>query len=523
MLPGKKYTPEDMLRIAARRWWMILLPFVIGTFGGTLVYQRMPVQYRSETLIMVVPQRVPDRIVQPTISGTIEDRLPSINEQILSRSRLERTILEFDLYPEQRARGIMEDVVQRMRGDIQVQLDAWGKELFRVSYSNVDPRTAQKVTERLASMYIEENLRDRENLTQSTSVFLESQLEDAKRRLIEQEKRLEAYRRRHAGQLPSQVSSNLQAMQSAQMQLQTVGEAINRARERRLLVERQLADVQTLPPALLAPGVAASGEEPVQLTPAQQLENATARLEASRLRYTADHPDVRALERTIRELRVKVEEDAKRTTAPDTRAATPEAVRQRRIGDLDAELEILDRQIATSEADQVRLRQAISEYTAKLDVLPTRESELVELTRDYSTLQETYATLSMKREEAMLAANLERRQGGEQFRVLDPASFPEKPSNEKQRLGALAAGALGGLALGLALVGFLEYRDSSFKTENDVVRVLSLPVLALVPVMMSAHDRRDLARRSRRVAACVVALVIVLGSAAGLAVWGLRP
>ena len=98
MLPGKTNSPEEILRIAGRRWWMIVLPFVVGTVAGVVAYYEMPVQYRSETLIMVVPQRVPDTYVRSTVMGSIEDRLPSISEQILSRSNLERTIVDFDLY-----------------------------------------------------------------------------------------------------------------------------------------------------------------------------------------------------------------------------------------------------------------------------------------------------------------------------------------------------------------------------------------------------------------------------------------
>ena len=156
----------------------------------------------------------------------------------------------------------------------------------------------------------------------------------------------------------------------------------------------------------------------------------------------------------------------------------------------------------------------MADYQAKVDVVPTRESELVELTRDYGTLQAAYTSLLTKREDSKIAANLERRQIGEQFRILDPASLPERPYNQAQRLGIIASGAVAGLVLGLLLVGFLEYRDSSLKREEDVVRILSLPVLALVPVMASDRERRRQRRRS--LAANVAAGVALLGSAAVL-------
>jgi polysaccharide chain length determinant protein (PEP-CTERM system associated) len=485
VLPGKKYTPEEVLRIARERWWLILLPLLAGIGAGVLGFLWMPVQYRSETLIMVVPQQIPDNYVKPTMTSTIEDRLPSIYDQILSRSRLERIIRDFDLYKDMRAQAVMEDVVHAMRSAIEVKLEA--KESFRVTYANESPITAQRVTERLASLFIEENVRDRAKQAESTSEFLESQLEDAKRRLVEQERRLEEYRRKYAGQLPSQAQSNLQAIQNAQMQLQALAESMNRARERRLLIERQIADAESMPAAVALPEVAGGGNAGVQLTAAEQLEAARARLAELRQRYTDDHPDVRAQRRTIRELQLKAEEEAKRPHDPEgtQRMSPSEMARQKRIKDLQAELQVIDHQVSTAQAEEARLKGTVGDLQGRVAVVPTRESELVELTRDYTTLQETYASLLTKREESKLAANLEQRKIGEQFRVLDPASLPEKPSNQKQRLGVLAGCAFGGLAIGLAMIGLLEYRDSTFKREEDVVRVLSLPVLALVPIMGS--------------------------------------
>lgn len=503
MLPGKKYTPEEIVQILLKRWWLILAPAVVGLAAGIFVFTRIPVQYRSETLIMVVPQRIPDSYVKSTVTARVEDRLASINEQILSRSRLERIISDFDLYRPLRERAVMEDVVQRMRSDIKVTIDKG--ETFRVTYASASPRTAQEVTERLASLYIEENLKDRESLAESTSSFIDSQLVDAKRRLVEQEKKLEEYRRRYAGQLPSQIAGNLQAIQNAQLQLQSLRESMNRARERRLLIERQLADAQTLPASVIAPGAsAASPDGTPQLTAAQQLEAARTRLETISERYTPDHPDVRALRRTIAELEAKAAEEARRPPAARTQLSPTEVARQKRIGDLKAELEVIDHQLATSQAEEGRVTQVVGGLQSNVNALPTRESDLVELTRDYSTLQESYSSLLTKREEAKIAANLERRQIGEQFRILDPASLPERPYNQKLRFGAVAGGALGGLAIGLAIIGLLEYRDSTFKSEEEVFQLLSLPVLALVPVVGAEAERTQRRRfRSHSAAAAV--------------------
>jgi polysaccharide chain length determinant protein (PEP-CTERM system associated) len=517
VLPGKKYTSDEILRIALRRKWLIVVPFVAGVVGSMFVAHGLPQLYRSETLIMVIPQRIPDSIVKSPITGTLDERLPSISGQILSRSRLERIITDFDLYQTERSRDVMEDVIVRMRADIKGPTLV-GKESFRLGYVSGDAKTAQKVTERLGSLYIEENLRDRESQAEGTNQFIESQLADAKGRLLEYEKKLEEYQRQYSGQLPDQLTANLQAISNAQMQLQQVSESLNRARERRLLVERQLADAQTLPAATVLPETSVAQGPP---TTAQQLQAARARLEAFKLQYTPDHPDVRALERTIRDLEARAAEEARRPSQQNAIATLSpvEAARQKRVRDLGADLDVIDHQIAANVAEESNLKKTIGGYQSKVDAVPTRRAELVELTRDYATVQTAYNELLKKQEESKLAANLERRQAGEQFRILDPASFPEKPFNHLLKLQVAVGGSLLGLLLGLALVGLLEYSDSSFKTEEDVLRLLTLPVLAIVPVLIPERERQT-QRRQRIVG--FAAVVALLGSVAALAVWRLH-
>jgi polysaccharide chain length determinant protein (PEP-CTERM system associated) len=514
VVPGRKLTPSEVGRILTSHGWLIVILFAAGVAAAPLLARIEPELYRSETLIMVVPQRVPDSYVKSTVTAPVEDRLPSISNQILSRSRLERTINDFDLYPEQRAGGIMEDVVQRMRADIVVDLE--GQESFRVSYVNPDAAVAQKVTARLASLYIEENLRDRENLAEETNLFLESQLDEAKQRLIEHEKKLESYRRQHSGELPSQLESNLQAIQNAQLQLRSLSESINRASERRLLIERQIADAETFPDLGPAAVVAAAAQQP--LTTEKQLEAVQTQLDIARLRYTEVHPTVRALERTLRDLKNKLAEEAAEPKDEAEQQPSPvELARQKRLADLRAELEVIDRQLTANQAEEARLKKVAADYQWKVEVLPTRESELVELTRDYGTLQSAYASLLTKREDSKIAANLERRQIGEQFRIIDPASLPEKPYNQARRMAIVASGAIAGMLLGVLIIALRELRDSTLRGEDEVVRVLSIPVLAVVPVMRSTGERRI--HRFRTWAVNATAALALLAALTVVAAW----
>src|SRR5262249_45766654 len=200
---------------------------------------------------------------------------------------------------------------------------------------------------------INQNLKDRETQAESTSQFLSSQLQDAKARLLEQEQKLERYRRAHAGQLPSQLQGNLQAMQNPHLQLQALDETMNLARERRLLIERQIADTEQTPPAPENPDATAG-------TTAQQLEVAQGRLESFKLRYTPNHPDVIALQRAIADLQKRLAEEA--AQGPRAAAKPPsaaEVARQKRILDIKAEPGGVDRQPKAGQGEKAPPKKAI--------------------------------------------------------------------------------------------------------------------------------------------------------------------
>jgi polysaccharide chain length determinant protein (PEP-CTERM system associated) len=392
----------------------------------------------------------------------------------------------------------MEDIVEQMRRDIKI--DVVRGDAFSVAYVGSEPRTVMRVTERLASSVIEENLRDRDVLAEGTTQFLEAQLEDARRRLIEHEKKLEDYRKRFSGELPSQLDANIQSVQNVQLQIQSIVESLNRDRDQRRNVERQLADLQADAPPPPGPTVVTvtDGQAPAGGTTAQQLEVARNTLQSLELRLKPGHPDIGLWKRRIRDLERKAEAealDAPVSDAVPARAASPvEALRQKRMVELQAEMEQLDAQVVFKQNEEKRLRTLAGGYQQRIELAPTRESELVELTRDYATLQMMYTNLLGKKEEAKISANLERRQVGEQFKLLDPARLAEKPfSPDRQRINMF--GIMGGLALGVAFVMLLEYRDSSFKTDDEVASVLQLPVLAVVPVMLADAERRRIRRR----------------------------
>jgi polysaccharide chain length determinant protein (PEP-CTERM system associated) len=522
MIPGKTYTSEDFLWMAWQRKWLILVPFVVLTAGTLLWSQWLPNQYRSETVILVVPQRVPDTYVHSTVTSPIEDRLQSISPEILSGTRLERIIRDLDLYVQQRETLTMEEVLELMRKNIKVETIKG--DAFRVSYVSHDPVKAKEVTKRLASMFIDENLRDREALAEGTNQFLESQLNDARARLVEQEKSLEEFRRRHAGELPSQVTPNLQSIQNNQMQLQALGESISRNRDRITLLEG-LVDAAASPnndqAFISAPGTSVAPLSAEGASTADRLDAARKSLAVLQTRLTSNHPNVRRAERVVRDLERAAETETLQHQQADPKLprllTTAEAAKRDRVGEMQAEIKSLKQGVVHEEAEQQRVREAIAAYQQRIEVAPARESELAELTRDYQTLQNVYASLLTRREDSKMAADLERRQVGEQFRILDPPRLPEKPFSPN-RLLLNTIGALVGLGCGVVLAAWREYRDTSLHTEADVATMLAIPILALIPGMITDGERRD-QRRRKLLYYGAAAVALLLSAVLTVVIW----
>jgi polysaccharide chain length determinant protein (PEP-CTERM system associated) len=504
-----------------RRKWLLLVPLIACSVAAYAIAQRMPNRYRSETVILVVPQRIPESYVRSTVTSRIEDRLRTITQEILSRTRLEQVIKEFDLYAEERKRAPMEAVVEQMRSHVDPQISR--ADSFRLAFEYTDPVLTMKVTERLASLYVQENLRNRAVQADSTNQFLEQQLDDARARLLDQEKKIETYRLRHSGELPAQLPLNVQMIQNLQMQIQSLLESVNRDRDRLGVVDRLLADAAI--PDMARPEVPLAGGADTPITTesvSQQFRTAEAQLRSLEARLTPQHPDVIRLRRRVADLEAKVRsEEASRPAGTDGPAqsgvavSAAESARQNRTSALRAERVNLERQISARQREEQELRAKIADYQSRVEMVPTRESEMISLTRDYETLQQSYRALLTKKEESQIAANLERQQSGEQFRVIDPARVPDAPFSPNRMRVSLIGAALG-LFLGLALIGFFEVRYSTFMTDEDVVQVLDLRVLAVVPFVLSAAEQR---RRYYLKLAMTATIVVVSVLAASWSAW----
>jgi polysaccharide chain length determinant protein (PEP-CTERM system associated) len=535
MLPGKTYAPTDIVWMAWRRRWVIVVPMIVGAYAALILSSQLHDMYEPEMLIQVVPQQVPNSYVQSTVTMRTEDRLNALSQQVLSRTALEGLIEQMNLYSRERMHMPMQDVVELMRGNIKVetvvnsrpgQKDA---DAFYVRFKYSERDVATRVTGRLGALFIDLNARDRGALAQATSSFLESQLAETRQRLEEQEHRLEQFRQRNAGRLPTQLGFNMQAIQTTQLAVQALVESLARDRDRKLMLERLHNDAQAEVVTPIQPlSSAASLQQPDPAAPAGQTaqqQMAVAREALARLefRLKPEHPDIARAKRLIQELENRASEHPASPISGSLAPAAPvartpaEVVRVERLRQMHAEIESLDRQIGFKEAEERRQRASLAEYQRRIEEVPGVESEWTAVTRDYETQQAAYKDLLTKSEQSKVAVELERRQIGEQFRVLDPARPPVRPIGLK-RLQMNAIGAVAGLAFGLALAGLLEFRDTTFRSGDDVLDVVQLPVIALVPYLITDPDRRRV-RRRRQLTSAVAAMLVVAG---GYGIWALE-
>ncbi|HET8667207.1 MAG TPA: Wzz/FepE/Etk N-terminal domain-containing protein [Terriglobales bacterium] len=504
MLGHREFEPEDYLAIARRRKWWIIAPAIVVPLIAFGVSLFLPERWTSQTMVLVEQQKVPDNYVKPILSEDLNERLATMKEQILSRTRLQPIIERFELYPE---KGLpMEERLALMRKAVTVvpmrseMARTGGLPGFYIGFSTNNARLAQQVCSEITSMFLSENLKAREQSAQGTNDFLAKQLDDAKRNLDEQDAKLADFQRKYIGQLPGQEQTNLNMLTTLNTQLDAATQALNRLQQDRTYAETMLNQQ-------LAAWHSAKGPVVVDADALQkELEQKQSQLVDLKARYTDDHPDVVSLQRKIDALRKSMAAKPQSATAPVV-PEPPSSNEPKEIQQLRAQLRALDQAVADKKNEQQRVQHQIGIYQGRIQLSPVVQEEFKKVTRDYQTALQFYNDLLAKKNQSEMATDLERRQQGEQFRVMDPPNLPEKPVFPNRQLFA-GGGLAGGLFLGIGLALLLEWKDKSLRNERDVLHFLKLPTLALLPSVdeTAPNVRRGLfAKRRKKLAADAVA------------------
>jgi uncharacterized protein involved in exopolysaccharide biosynthesis len=278
------------------------------------------------------------------------------------------------------------------------------------------------------------------------------------------------------------------------MELQNVQAGLDRERDNLFRKERDIADAERQLDDTPTVSIAAGTPVP-DATPQQQLEIFKTQLMLLQLKWNDAHPEVKKLKSLIAEQQAKVDAMPKSpasdapVAADASRLSPAELQRRKNLENMRLDLAQIKKNIDHGEEEVRRLHKQIADYQARNEAIPFRETELMKLTRDYTQTSAFYNDLLKKQQDSKMAKNAETRQLGQRFKMIEPARVPERPfepDRGRLRLMGLAAG----LAVGLLLVGLLEYRDTSFRTDEDIARILTLPVLAVVPLMQSATEER---------------------------------
>jgi polysaccharide chain length determinant protein (PEP-CTERM system associated) len=470
---------SEVKRVGKKYWWVLAVTTTLGLTIAVTLATVLPKKYTSKTMVLVDQPTVSSDIVKPVVNEASNQRLASMQEQILSRTRLQPIIEKFGLYPEERGKEHIEDLVLRLRTAIKVSpLEAmpgtYERQLpgFQVSVTFDNPQTAQRICSEITTMFMEQNAKYLNDKSNSTTQFVSQHVNEAKQRLDEQDAKLAEFKRHYIGALPDQEHTNLSLLSGMSSQLEANTQALNRTQQDKSLNESLLStQLENWKQATSGKGNPETLEQ--QLTALQDL------LSALESRYTDAHPDVIKTKGQIEELKKQIAAGPRPDFTGPARASTiePAPVQQLRLRIRQDDLDIAD-----LTKRQAQIQNQINIIQGRLQLSPAVEQQFKELTRNYQTALEFYNDLLRKADQSAIAGDLNRQQEGEHFSVLDPPSLPLTPSFPN-KLYFAGGGFASGVALGIAILYLLAALDKAMHTEHDVEVCLRLPVLASVPTL----------------------------------------
>lgn len=477
------FSLELLFDILRRRIWIAIVLFCVILTAGVSLLLFLPNVYTATAVLLVEGQSIPSDFVRQTVTMGVERRLQSISQDLLSRSRLEKLTEEFGLYRDLKQKGASsDDIARAMRRDIAIRNTSRGGTVggtgggtmaFEVSYTSPNPEGAMQVANKLASDYIEENMKMREQLSLGTTGFLQQQLDEARQRLEKYEQQVTLYKRQHLGELPEQLDSNLRTLDILQKQMGTISENLARARERHSILV-QSADVSvTLSPL----STSTLGEKSPQ-----SLASLRTQLAELKIRFSNKHPDVIRMKKAITAL-----EEEKKQTQYDPSDLVPSSSVER-VSPAQLEQAEVSAEIQRLAADLSQVNQDLVTYKQRVENTAKREQELFTITRDYESTRDLYKSLLKRYEEASMADDMEKEQRSERFRLIERAVYPQEPSAPLRSRFFLITLVL---SLGAAVGGVLlrEIQDTSFHRVDDLKKFVKIPVLVSITQIVTDRDR----------------------------------
>lgn len=503
---------------------MISLPVGLG------VYLRTPKVYQAVSLLSYQQQKISPNKMSPDVVSRIRDIVTTLTQIVTSRTNLEKLIVDLKLYPESRQRLPMEDIVDSMRRQIKIDPSPQG-DTFKIIFNHSSPEQAVKVTNAIAAKFIEENLKYREEKASETSSYTSDELLMAKETMDRKENAMRDYKLEHYNEMPEQQASNVSRLIALQGQYQSSQESIQDLERTCVLIQDQINNrkqlienerVNTVVTAQTKGGELK--EQPVSSE--VQLERMKLLLEQLLARYTEKHPDVKRTRAIIAKLEMEVTEDPHSHVATGTGMDLPgkdigkskQPAERGMVDTLILQLETQYKNVLLNieglKKEKEQLKKVITEYEQWVGAAPVREAEWSALTREYGQLKKHYDYLVAQDLEAKSMLNLERRQKGSQFKIEDPARYPEKPIKPDFTM-IMGVAAMVGLGVGMGLTLVLDFFDGSFRDPEALEAVLGIPLIATIPRIETLVEQRK--RRWRRFLAIII---LVAGIFLVLAIFG---
>jgi polysaccharide biosynthesis transport protein len=504
------YGFQDYKQLLLRRkWFIVSITFGIALITAVVVYF-MPNAYKADTVVLVDPGKVPETYVKSTASVSANERLALLQEQILSNTRLSQVIDQMGLFANLKKTHTLEEILLLMREHIEIKPvtftnSSHGLEAFTVSYTSQSAPTAARVANQLASSFIEENLRSREQQVMGTTEFFDRELEKAKEELDEKGRKLASLRAHYSAELPESQNAHLQGLASLQLEMRGEMDAVNRAQQQKVYLQSVLANSPTVV------DLDSNGSTTESSGLEEQLARLQTDLDQLRSRYGPQYPDVLKRTKEIEDLQGQIKKEDKST--PANVAPAPAVKRQNPV--IESQIAALDQEVQKHEEREKDLKSQIEYHQSALERAPGVEQQLAAITRDYQNAEDEYKNLQDRKFSADMSSDVETRQKAERFVILEPAQPPFRPYQPNRPL-IDGLGLAGGLLVALALVLALELLDETMKTEREVGERFQVPIFGEIPWFMTKAAKR---RRTIRAAFAVCGnTVLALGYAVLVAI-----
>jgi len=555
---------HDYVEFLKRRKGHLLIPFLIVVFLGGAAAMLLPSIYKSSTTILIEGQQIPTEFVRTTVTSFAEERIQIITQRIMSRARLLEIINRFNLYPSLKKRRTTEEIIHIMRDDIELEtisadvIDSrTGRQTqatiaFTLSYQGKAAEVIQRVTNVLASLYLEENLKTRERQAKDTSHFLEQEITSLSAHLNKLEKKIASFKEKHMTDLPELMHVNLQTLARIERDIMAADQDCKMLEDRKIYLQGQLETIDPHSPWVSFDGVRVpSPEERLQILKAElisfsanhtdlhpdvikmkqeikELEKHSSRkeelverykrltalktdLEVLQSTYKAQHPDVMSTHKKMQALEADIAQLSAEKKNPSP-AATIKPDNPAYIN-LATQIESVSLQIESRKKEREELKNSLQDYQQRLEKTPQVEKAYSALTRDHENTWAQYQETMKKLMEARVAQGMEQEQKGERFTIIDPAQYPEKPF-KPNRLAILLISVILGLGASVGYASIAEFMDQSIKSADDLFNTTGISVLASVPYITTQREQR-----TRRIKRLVIATVCVIAVACGIALF----